>query len=180
MIDAINAGISRRSFYKLRDDGIIEELSRGLYRLSKYPPLSNPDVVAATSRAPHSVICLISALSIHGITTQIPSAVDLAIPAGKTIPRINQPPVRIHRMRDPYFSIGIEEKIIDGYKIRIYDAEKTIVDCFKFRNQLGMEVVLDALKLYRSRRRLNVSSIMRYARMCRVEKIIRPYFEALL
>jgi predicted transcriptional regulator of viral defense system len=180
MIDAINAGISRKAFYELRDDGVIESLSRGIYRLTDLPSLSNPDIIAATLRAPHSVICLVSALAFHEITTQIPSAVDLAVPAGKTIPRIKRPPVRIHRIREPYFSVGIEERTIDGYKIRIYDPEKTLIDCFKFRNQLGMEVVLEALKLYRSRMRVKVSTIMKYARMCRVEKIIRPYFEAVL
>jgi predicted transcriptional regulator of viral defense system len=180
MIDAVNAGISRKAFYRLRDEGIIESLSRGIYRFTEYPSLSNPDIIAATLRAPHAVICLVSALAFHEITTQIPGAVDLAVPAGKTISRITRPPVRIHRIREPYFSIGIEERTIDGNKIRIYNPEKTLVDCFKFRNQLGMEVVLEALRLYRSRMRLKVNTIMKYARTCRVEKIIRPYFEAVL
>jgi predicted transcriptional regulator of viral defense system len=180
MIEALRAGISRRTLYSLRDGNVIEQLSRGIFRLSDLPTLSNPDIIAATLRAPESVICLISALSFHGITTQIPHAVDLAILKGTTIPRINIPPVRIHRFGEPYFHTGIEVHTIDGCAVKIYDAEKTLCDCFKFRNQLGMEVVLEALKLYRSRMPLKVNAIMNYARICRIIKIVKPYFEAVL
>jgi predicted transcriptional regulator of viral defense system len=180
MAEAIAKGINRRTLYSLRDKGIIEQISRGVYRLSELPSLSRPDIVAVALRAPHSVICLVSALSFHEITTQIPSAVDIAIRFGTTIPRISYPPTRVHKLREPSFSMGIEEHNIDDVTIKIYDPEKTLCDCFKFRKYLGMESVLEALKLYRERKPLKVSKLMEYARSCRVEKIIRPYLEATL
>lgn len=178
MSEAIRAGISRRTLYELRDNGIIEQISRGLYRLSSQPALSSPDIVTVTLRAPQSVICLISALSFHEITTQIPLAVDIAINHGATIPRINYPPTHIHRLKAPCYSAGIVEHEIDGVRVKIYNVEKTLADCFKFRKQLGMEVVLEALKFYRARKPLKVHELIEYSRICRVEKIIRPYLEA--
>lgn len=178
MAEAIRIGINRRTLYMLRDNGKIELISRGLYRLSSLPPFSHPDMIAVALRAPQSVFCLISALSFHEITTQIPQAVDIAIQFGMTIPRITFPPTRVHRLRNPCFSAGITENEIDGVKVKVYDVEKTLVDCFKFRNQLGMEVVLEALRLYRIRKPLKVHEIIEYSRICRIEKIIRPYLEA--
>lgn len=178
MVEALKAGISRRILYSLRDRGTVEQISRGFYRLSSYPSLSSPDIIAATLRAPRAVICLVSALSFYGFTTQIPHAVDIAILKGTTIPRISTPPVRIHRLREPYFSAGIENHTIDKLMVRIYDPEKTLVDCFRFRNQLGMDVVLEALGLYRKRKPFKVQMLMNYARICRVDSIILPYLEA--
>jgi predicted transcriptional regulator of viral defense system len=180
MAEAIEAGINRRTLYSLRDEGTIEQISRGVYRLKGLPSLSRPDIVAAALRAPHSVVCLVSALSFHEITTQIPGAIEIAILYGTTIPRISYPPVRVHTMREPSFSIGIEERRIDDVPVKIYDPEKTLCDCFKFRRYLGMEVVLEALKFYRERKPLQVSKLMEYARACRVSKVLRPYLEATL
>jgi predicted transcriptional regulator of viral defense system len=180
MAEAIESGINRRTLYTLRDEGIIEQISRGVYRLSELPSLSRPDMVAVALRAPHSVICLISALSFHEITTQIPRVIDIAILFGTTVPRISSPSVQVHRLREPSFSIGIVEHRIDDIAVKIYDPEKTLCDCFKFRRYLGMEIVLEALKFYRERKPLKVSKLLGYARACRVEEIIRPYLEATL
>jgi predicted transcriptional regulator of viral defense system len=180
MVDAIKAGINRRVFYALRDEGVIELVTRGRYRLAELPPLTSPDMVSIVMRVPHGVVCLISALSFHEITTQIPAAVDIAIPNGKNMPRIHMPPVHIHRFREPSYSAGVETHNIDGLDVRIYDPEKTIADCFKCRRQLGMEVVLEALNFYRTRMTLKADRLMRYAGICRVEDVIRPYLEATL
>ncbi|MBN1981518.1 MAG: type IV toxin-antitoxin system AbiEi family antitoxin domain-containing protein [Chitinivibrionales bacterium] len=180
MAEAIEIGINRRTLYSLRDEGIIEQISRGVYRLCDLPSLSRPDMVAVALRAPHSVVCLVSALSFHEITTQIPSVVDVAIRFGATIPRITYPPTRVHRLREPSFSIGIVEQRIDDITVKIYDPEKTLCDCFKFRKHLGMEIVLEALRLYRERKPLRVSKLLEYARACRVEDILHPYLEATL
>jgi predicted transcriptional regulator of viral defense system len=180
MAEAVEGGINRRTLYTLRDNGVLEQISHGVYRLSDQPSLSSPDIVAVTLRAPHAVICLISALSYYEITTQIPHAVDIAICYGATIPRIVFPPTRVHRLRDPSFSIGVVEQKIDGIKVKIYDVEKTLCDCFKFRRYLGMEVVLEALKFYRERKPLKVHALLEYSRACRVEKILRPYLEVTL
>ena len=180
MSEAISIGINRRTLYLLRDYGVIEQVSRGVYRLTDQPSLSRPDIVSVALRAPHSVVCLTSALSFHEITTQIPNAVDVAVLLGTTIPRISYPPTRVYLLREPSFSAGITEQMIDGVKVRVYDAEKTLCDCFKFRRQLGMDIVLEALKLYRERKPLKVSNLMKYSRDCRIEKIIHPYLEAIL
>jgi len=180
MAEAIEAGINRRTLYSLRDDGVIETISRGVYRLSDAGPLSQPDNVTVAMRAPGAVVCLISALSFHEITTQIPRAVDIAVLSGTTIPRISWPPVQVYRFREPSFGMGITKHVIDDAVVKIYDVEKTLCDCFKFRRYLGMEIVLEALKFYRKRKPLKVSNIMKYARACRVENVIRPYLEATL
>ncbi|MCL2218374.1 MAG: type IV toxin-antitoxin system AbiEi family antitoxin domain-containing protein [Chitinispirillia bacterium] len=180
MAEAMAAGINRRTLYSLRDDGVIELVSRGVYRLSDWEPFSQPDKAAVALRVPGAVVCLTSALSFHEITTQIPNAVDIAVLIGSTVPCISYPPVRVYRLREPSFGMGIVEHVIDGVTVKIYDVEKTLCDCFKFRRYLGMDIVLEALKLYRERKPLKVSSLMDYARACRVERVIRPYLEVML
>lgn len=178
--DAIKAGIHPRVLYSLRDQGKIEQVSRGVYRLSKLPPISNPDLVFVALRIPKAVICLISALSFHNLTTQVPHEVAIALERGTETPRIDFPPVAVHRFATKTFCSGIETHEVDGVKIRVYSPEKTIVDCFKFRNKLGMDVVLEALKLYKERSNFKTEELLRYGQMCRVANIMRPYLEAMV
>jgi len=176
--EALKAGIHRRTLYELRDTGELEQISRGIYRLAEQKPISNPDLVTVAARFPKAVVCLVSALSYHDITTQIPHAVSIAIEKGAESPRIDYPPVSVHRFSGDSLTEGIEKKKIDGVKVRIYNPEKTLADCFKFRNKIGMDVVLEALKLYRERKKIRLDELMRYARICRVEKVMKPYLEA--
>ncbi len=178
MSEALKLGISRYMLYSLRDKGIIECISRGIYRLSELSALSDPDLVVVSSRFPRAVICLISALSFHNITTQIPHEISIAIPKAMRIPSIDYPPIKVHRLSFDTYEAGIEEHIIDEVPIKIYNPEKTIVDCFRFRNKIGMDVVLEALNLYRRRKKLNLIKISKYAKICRVENIMQPYLEA--
>jgi len=180
MSEAIKHGITRYMLYSLRDRGIIERVSRGIYRLAELPPVSNPDLVTVSLRFPNAVICLVSALAWHDITTQIPHAVSVAIPRNARIPSLDYPPIQVHKFSDKAYNSGIEEQLIDGVSIKIYNPEKTLADCFKFRNKIGMDVVLEALKLYRTRRRFDLERLLEYARVCRVEKVMRPYLEAML
>ncbi|MBN2384433.1 type IV toxin-antitoxin system AbiEi family antitoxin domain-containing protein [bacterium] len=177
---AINAGIHPRTLYELRDSGTLEQISRGVYRLADLPPLSEPDVVTIATRVPRAVICLISALSFHDLTTQVPHWVYIALEKGAETPRIDYPPIKVHRFSESTFSSGIIELEIDGVKVRVYNPEKTLADCFKFRNTIGMDVVLEALKFYRERGPGNWDTVLHYARVCRVEQIMRPYLEMLL
>jgi predicted transcriptional regulator of viral defense system len=180
MSDALRLGISRKSLYAMRDSGVLEPLSRGLFRLSGLPPLGSPDLVAVATRVPEGVICLISALAFHDLTTQVPHEVDIAIERGKKKPpRIDHPPTRVFKFSGAAFRAGVETRRIDGVTVRIYNADKTVADCFKFRNKLGMDVVLEALRRWRQRPRRNVESLFTYARVCRVERVMRPYLEAL-
>lgn len=176
--EALAQGMNRYQFYKLRDDGVIEYISRGLYRLTNLPPVRHPDLVAVATRYPKAVICLISALSWHDLTTQIPRCIDVAVARNARLPNAEHPPVRGHRFSGKRFTSGIERHAIDGVTLQIYCPEKTLTDCFAFRNRLGMDVVLEALDLYRKRLRPNYPLILKYARICRVENVIRPYLEA--
>lgn len=180
MSEAVERGISRHTLYSLRDKGIIEALDRGIYRLVDLPQVSNPDLIAIALRYPNSVVCLISALSFHGITTQIPHEVSLAIPRDARSPSVDYPPLQVHQFTEDAYEAGIETHLIDGAAVKVYSPEKTLADCFKFRNKIGMDVVLEALKLYRSRMKFHHKKLLEYARICRVEKIMRPYLEATL
>ncbi|PIE36903.1 MAG: transcriptional regulator [Gammaproteobacteria bacterium] len=179
-MDAIQAGIHPRTLYQLRDSGKLENLSRGVYRLANQEQASDPDLVIVAKRVPQAVICLVSALAYHDITTQIPHVVSIALPKGAETPRVDYPPISVHRFSEAALKEGVETHQIDGVSIRVYCPEKTLADCFKFRNKLGMDIVLEALKLYKMRKTFNLEKLIMYAKVCRVEKIMRPYLEATL
>ena len=176
--EALARGYSRYQFYQLRDEGLIESVSRGLYRLADLPPIENPDLVAAATRFPQAVLCLISALDWHGITTQIPHQVHLAVERDARLPVLDYPPVAGYRFSGQSFSAGIERVDVDGITLNVYNPEKTLADCFKFRNRIGMDVVLEALELYRTRKTFLPGKLMEYARICRVANVMAPYLEA--
>lgn len=178
--EAIRKGVHPRTLYALRDSGALEQISRGVYRLAELGAVSSPDLVTVASRVPHAVICLISALSFHNLTTQIPHEVSIAIDRDSRIPKINFPPISVHKFASESFRAGVEVHRIDGVAVRIYNPEKTLADCFKFRNKIGMDVVLEALKLYKTRNKWNLSEMLKYARICRVENVMKPYLEALI
>jgi predicted transcriptional regulator of viral defense system len=164
----------------MRDSGLLEKVSRGVYRLASSPPLGNPDLVTVATRIPGGVICLISALSFHDLTTQIPHEVHVALPSGAEEPRLEHPPIRTYRFTGESFTEGIETHDVDGVGVRIYSPEKTIADCFRFRNRIGLDTAIEALRSYRERGRLRVDVLMRYASICRVTTVIQPYLEAIL
>ncbi len=180
MSEAIQYGISRYSLYKMRDTGVLEQVSRGIYRLVELPPISYPDLVTVSLRFPKAVVCLISAMSYHGMTTQIPHEVSVAVPRDARMPSLDYPPVHAYKFSADAYQAGIDKHQIDGTIVKIYNAEKTLADCFKYRNKLGMDVVLEALKLYRSQKKFNMNKLLKYARVCRVDKIMRSYLEASL
>ena len=177
---ALRAGIHPGTLYALRDCGTLEVVSRGVYRLADSPPLGNPDLVTVASRVPGGVLCLISALAFHELTTQIPHQVHVALPRGAEEPRLDHPPIRTYRFTGEAFTEGVESHKLDGVIVRVYGPEKTLADCFKFRNKVGLDTAVEALRFYRERKRVKVDELMRYAAICRVKKIIRPYLEALL
>jgi predicted transcriptional regulator of viral defense system len=177
---ALKAGIHPKTLYAMRDSGVLELISRGVFRLSDSPPLSNPDLVTVAARVPSGVICLISALSFHEITTQIPHDVHVALPRGAEEPRLDYPPIRTYRFTGEAFTAGVDAYDLDGVSISIYSPEKTLADCFKFRNKVGLDTVVEAIRFYRERRSIKVDDLMRYAKICRVNRVIRPYLEAIL
>lgn len=180
MSEALACGLTRYTLYALRDRGVIEQITRGIYRLRELPPLANPDLVTVSLRFPKAVVCLVSALAWHGITTRIPREVSVAVPKDSRAPALEYPPIKVHKFCHEAYGPGIEEHLLDGAPVKIYNPAKTLADCFKFRNKIGMDVVLEALKLQQARNGLNPGELLEYARICRVENVMRPYLEALL
>jgi predicted transcriptional regulator of viral defense system len=178
--EALRLGVHPRTLYAMRDSGALERLSRGLYRLADLPPLSNPDLVTVALKVPQAIICLISALAFYELTTQVPHVVDVALHNQAKRPRLDYPPLRVVWFSGPAWDEGVEVLMIDDVPVRIYGPEKSIADSFKCRHKIGLDVALEALKLYCQRPDFDVNKLLHYARVCRVEKVMRPYLEALL
>jgi predicted transcriptional regulator of viral defense system len=175
---ALMQGIHPAALYRLVEGGQIMRLARGLYRLTSNQEFSNPDLAVVAAKAPEAVVCLISALSFHGITTQIPRAVYLAVPRGRYAGlRLRTPPVRIYRFDAPTFEQGIEPHAIDGIPVRIYSVARTVVDCFKYRNKLGLDVAIEALRFARARKRSSNRELLRFAQLLRQDRVMAPYLE---
>lgn len=136
--------------------------------------------MSAILQSPKSVVCLISALSFHEVTDVIPRRVDLAIPMGSRANKTNYPPVKYFYFSEVACKAGIETHKIDGYDVRVYDLVKTIADCFKFRNKIGYDTAQKALKVAVTEKHIRSSKIMEYAKICRVDNVMRPYLEALV
>lgn len=177
--DLIALGVHTDSLYSLRDKGQIVELGRGLYRLANVREAEHPDLAIVAACAPNVAVCLISALSYHGITTQIPSSVHLAVQRGSYNRVKLSIPVTLYRFDPKTFDQGLETQRIGGMPLKIYGAARTVVDCFKFRNKLGLDVALEALRLARQRKRVQNRELLHYARLLRVEKPISPYLQAI-
>lgn len=177
---AIELGVPKHVLYEMVKTGKLIREAQGIYRLSETPMSGNPDLVNLSLRVPRAVFCLISALYFYELTTQIPHSVYFALPRNVKTPKVYHPPIRVFHFSKEAYQAGILEHDLDGVKVKIYDREKTIADCFKFREKIGMDVALEALKDYLKQPKVNAPLLMKYARINRVEKVIRPYVEALL
>jgi predicted transcriptional regulator of viral defense system len=176
---ALMRGIHPAALYDLVEAGQLTRLARGLYRLADAQEFSNPDLAVVATKAPDAVVCLISALSFHGITTQVPRAVYLAVPRGRYAGlRLRTPPVKIYRFDAASFDEGIEAHQIDGITVRIYSVARTLVDCFKYRNKLGLDIAIEALRFARARKRISNREILHFARLLRQVRVIGPYLES--
>lgn len=178
--EALKLGIHPRTLYQMRDSRRIVQLGRGLYRLADQAESEHLDLITVAMRVPDGVICLISALAFHEITTEVPHEVYLAIRHGKESPRLDYPPLRVFRFSDETISAGVEKHKMEGVTLRIFNPAKTVADCFKFRHKIGVDVTVEALKLSLLSGRAKPAQILHYARLCRVERVIRPYLEALV
>ena len=176
--DALRLGVHPRTLYQLRDEGTLEELSRGIYRLASLPQPGNPDLITVAMRVPRAIVSLISALSFHEITTQIPNEVQITLPRGTKSPKITYPPIRVFRWSGAPLTTGIERVEVDAIPIRVYCPEKTVADCFRFRNRIGLDVAIEALNFCIERKRSKPADLLRYARICRVERVMLPYLQA--
>lgn len=178
--EAIRLGIHPRTIYQMHDEGLLEQLAKGIYRLVEVPDFSEPDLVLVSKKIPHGVICLISALAYHEITTQIPHFVYVAIPTKARPSRLEYPPLRYFRYSEKVYSSGVETVLIGDYPVKIYNIEKTLADCLKFRNKIGMDVVIEALKMYWQRKGTQIDELYEYAKINRIEKILQPIMETIV
>lgn len=178
--EALRLGIHPRDLYRLRDNGTIEAVSRGLYRLRSKPLSEYSDLVTVALRCPDAVICLGSALAFHELTTQIPHEVSIALPSGAWSPRIDHPPVRVHRFSGSLLSEGVEVHRLDDQDVRITSREKTLVDLFRFRRNLGSDLFVEGLRRYAEGKQRRIPELFRLAKLANVEGPIRPYLEVTL
>ncbi|MCJ7434565.1 MAG: type IV toxin-antitoxin system AbiEi family antitoxin domain-containing protein [Anaerolineales bacterium] len=177
---AIELGVPQHVIYKMVETGELVREAQGIYRLKETEPLGNPDLVQISLRVPRAVICLISALYYHDLTTQIPHQVYFALPRDVKTPKLNYPPIRVFHFSEESYKAGITDEMVDGVRVKIYDREKTVTDCFKFREKIGMDIALEALKDYLKQSPPNIQLIVKHARVNRVEKVMRPYLESLI
>jgi len=178
--DALAAGVSSTALSRLRRSGAIQQVGRGLYQFAGADAYNQPDIVKAAVSVPKGVIVLLSALNFHGIGTHPAWEVWIQLPANFPAPKIAHPPLRIIRSRRPEaFTEGVETHQIAGHPVRITDVDRTIVDCFKHRNTVTLEVCLEALRERMRDRRHSLQAIHRYAKLMGVSQVMRPYMEAL-
>jgi predicted transcriptional regulator of viral defense system len=177
--EAKAGGIHPRTLAALVDGGTLLRLDRGVYQLADASP-PEPDLAIVARRVPQAIVCLVSALAHHRLTTQIPHAVDLAVPRGFKDRKLEHPPVRFYRFGDASLAAGIERIKVAGREMRIYSAAKTVADCFKFRNKIGKDIAIEALRTYLRRKDANVKDLMRFARIDRVQAVMAPYLESSL
>lgn len=176
----LKAGFHPDSLTALEKEGKVEKIARGLYRLTSYILDFHSDLITVSLQVSRGIICLLSALAFYEATSEIPKCVDIAIPRGSHANRIKYPPVRFYRFDLKAWETGIEENEIEGHKIRVYSLAKTIADCFKFRNKIGANIAREALKIAVTEKGVMPKEIMRYAKICRVDRIIKPILEVIL
>jgi predicted transcriptional regulator of viral defense system len=176
-VDAI--GVPRVVLTRMTASGELERVERGLYRLPGSATSEHESLATVAVKVPQAVFCLLSALQFHELTTQLPRQLWIAMPRGSHVPRIAYPPLKMVQMAADAYSAGIEEHERDGVTLRVYGIAKTVADCFKHRNKIGLDVALEALKEVRAKRKASVDELWRYAKICRVANVMRPYLEVI-
>ncbi|MBI5613100.1 MAG: AbiEi antitoxin N-terminal domain-containing protein [Gammaproteobacteria bacterium] len=172
------AGIHRQVLSRLVESGEIERVARGVYRLPEHPLTENYGLAMVGAVVPHGVICLLSALQFHGIGTQLPSEVWIAIDRRARRPALKYPPLRVVRYSGAALTEGVESHRVEGQTVRVYNVAKTVADCFKYRNKIGLDVALEALREARRAKQASADALWRYAKINRVANVMRPYLEA--
>lgn len=177
--DLLAAGIHPEHLRRLHRRGLVERTSRGVYRLVAADYTEHLSLAEVAKRVPHSAVCLLSALLYHQIGTQMPPDVWLAVERRAAVPTSMNPKLRVVRMSGAAFSQGIEVHRIEGVPVQITCPAKTVVDCFKFRNKVGLDVALEALRVGWRSRKFKLNDLSRFAKVCRVANVMRPYVESL-
>ena len=179
--DIAAQGIHTGTLTRMTRSGVLERVGAGRYRLAKRQRVTeHQDLVVATAAVPRSVVCLVSALRFHDIGTQLPAEVWIAVPRGTRVPRLSAPPLRVLYISPAVFNVGIEEHRIEGQTVRVYSLARTVADCFRFRNKVGLDVTLEALSQAWRSKRLNLDELNRIAKKLRVQRVMQPYLETVV
>lgn len=173
-------GVARTYLARLCAQGQLRQIGRGLYVPADAEQSADSNLAAVGKRIPAGVVCLLSALRVHGLTTQAPFEAWIALPRQARVPKSAGLPIRVVRMVPRSLEAGVEKKTVDGVQVSVFDVEKTVADCFRFRSRIGLDVALEAIREYVRRPRRNVERLLHYAAIDRVKATIRPYLEALL
>ncbi len=178
--DILAAGIHSRDIKGVRDAGQITRVKRGLYRLTNIPLISNQGFIDLARAIPGGIICLLSALSYYELTTFNPSVISMAICRGSREPKIEYPPVEFYHFSKKQFEAGINKIKIKGHEIRIYNPEKTICDCFRYRNKLGLDIAKEGLSEYLKRKDRDLEKLLDYAEICRIKPLLQTWLNAMI
>jgi predicted transcriptional regulator of viral defense system len=177
--ELVHAGLTRSELSRMVASGRLLRVARGLYAAPGYQPGEHQALVAVAKRAPRALFCLLTALRLHDLTTQAPFEVWIAIGNKAHPPRLDYPPVRAVRYSAESLAAGVVQHKVEGTAIRVTSVAKTVADCFKFRNKIGLDVALEALREARRSKKVSADELWRYGRINRVANVMRPYLEAL-
>jgi len=172
-------GIPRGRLYRLVRKGMVERQARGIYTASEHPVTAEHTLAQVAKQVPGGVFCLLTALRFHELTTQAPAAVWIAVPERARKPKLAHQRLRVTRFSGSALTEGIETHRVEGVEVRIYSAAKTVTDCFKYRNKVGIDVAVEALRDFSRRHRGGATDLARYARICRVSRVMQPYLDAI-
>ena len=175
-----SAHIDRSELRRLTAAGVLERVTRGVYRIANASVTESHTVAAVLKRVPQATVCLLTALQMHGLTTQLPHQVWIAIDPKARRPQLADLPIRVVRFSGAALTAGVESREIEGVTVRLYGPAKTVADCFKYRNKIGLDIAIEALRDYRRRYPKRGDELSEYARVCRVSSVMKPYLEAIV
>ena len=171
-------GLPRKLLYRLYEQGLLKRIGRGMYVAPDAEQTEHASLAEVSKRIPGGVVCLLSALRFHGLTTQAPRLVWLALVRKAWRPQIDALPIRLVRFSGKAFTEGIDQHTVDGVPVRVYNPAKTVADCFKYRNKIGLDVALEALRDARKQRKATMDELSHYAGICRMDRVMQPYMES--
>jgi len=176
--DVESKGIPRETLLRLFRKGVLARSARGVYVLADAPVTEHHSLAVAATQVPRGVVCLLSALEFHGLTTQAPHEIWMAIDVKAHRPAISWPPLKIVRFSGRALANGVEKHMREGVEVKVYGAAKTVADCFKYRNKIGIDIAIEALRDILRQKKANIDELHRFAKTCRVGRVMRPYLEA--
>lgn len=172
-------GITRAQLSRLVEEGLVVREARGVYVVAGHAPTAEHTLAHVAKRVPEGVFCLLTALRFHGLTTQSPADVWIALPEKARRPRLDYPRLRVARFSGAALTEGVEEHRVEGALLRVYTPAKTVADCFKYRNKIGIDVAVEALRDFSRKYRGHATELARFARICRVSRVMQPYLDSI-